>query len=51
MASHVIGHAGTGEWGSTTVHGEKSAQNPDETKGARAHLAYAPGSTACALSP
>ncbi len=44
MASHVIGRAETGEWGSTTVHGARPApRNPDETAGARAHLAYAAG--------
>src|SRR6478672_9414919 len=43
MSSHTVGHADTAEWGSTTVHGGEPAPNPDETKGARAHLAYAAG--------
>ncbi len=44
MSSHVIGHADADGWGSTTVHGGRNAQsNPDETAGARAHLAYAAG--------
>ena len=44
MSSHVTGHADADGWGSTTVHGARDApSNPDETKGARAHLAYAAG--------
>lgn len=35
--------ANSDAWGATTVHGGKPATNPDETKGARAHLAYAAG--------